>query len=403
MDIWRAFFTSNVLTLRMQKKNNPKVDFNSIQTPAFVLEEERLRQNLEILAYVQKEADIDIVLALKGFSMYHAFDLIKPYLKGTTASSLHEARLGATQFGGESHVYAPAYNLKDFDLLCQYATHFSFNSINQFEQFKERLFANNPNAHAGLRINPNYSEVETPMYNPCIPGSRLGIRPENMPAKLPMGISFLHCHNLCESNSFALEQTLLSIEKLYGHLLPQIKLLNLGGGHLMTKVGYDLEHLIALLKYYKYKYSNLSIMLEPGSAVAWDTGYLVASVLDIVDSAGIQVAILDCSVAAHMPDVLEMPYKPTVLGASEPSGQKSEFVYRFGGQTCLAGDYVGDYAFSEPLKAGDKIVFNDMMHYTMVKTTTFNGVNLPDIGIWRTNNQYEIVKQFGYDEFLARL
>jgi carboxynorspermidine decarboxylase len=378
-----------------------KIPFNALPSPIFLMHEEKLIKNLELMRRVQKEAGIKIILAMKGFSMYHTFPLIRTYLPGSTSSSLHEARLGFEEFGGETHVYSPAYREDEFEELLGYADHFSFNSLAQYDKFHGRLFQAKPNAQAGLRINPEYSTVTVDLYNPCIPGSRLGVRAEDLPASLPAGIEFLHSHNLCESNSYALEHTLQNIERLFGHFLPHIKLLNLGGGHLMTREDYDVEHLISTLKTFKAKYPHLNIILEPGSAVAWQTGYLISTVLDIVHSKGIDVAILDCSISAHMPDVIEMPYKPKIHGATEPLAGKP--TYRFGGQTCLAGDFVGDYSFDAPLQIGDKIVFDDMMHYTMVKTTTFNGINLPHMGIWKQNGVYEHLKSFGYHDFKSRL
>lgn len=377
------------------------IPLDQLPSPLFLMHETKLKRNLELMRHVQQEAGIKIILALKGFSMYSTFPLIRQYLPGSTSSSLHEARLGAEEFGGETHVYSPAYRADEFEELTRYAGHYSFNSIAQYLQFKDRLFSLRPDAHAGIRINPEYSTVSVDLYNPCIPGSRLGIRAEDLPDTLPEGISFLHSHNLCESDSYALEHTLNNIERLFGKYLPQVKLLNLGGGHLMTREDYNVEHLISTLKTFKAKYPHLDIILEPGSAVAWQTGYLVSTVLDIVNSKGIEVAILDCSVSAHMPDVIEMPYKPKILGATEPMQGKP--TYRFGGQTCLAGDFVGDYSFDAPLKPGDKVVFDDMMHYTMVKTTTFNGINLPHIGIWTEEGSYQHVKSFGYDDFKSRL
>jgi carboxynorspermidine decarboxylase len=376
-------------------------EFERLPSPIFIMHEERLVSNLEKMAYVQEKAGVKIILALKGFSMYSTFPIVSQYLLGSTASSLHEAKLGHEEFGGETHVYSPAYREDEFDELMTYADYYSFNSLNQFQKFSPRLFAKKPAAKAGLRINPEYSTVTTDLYNPCIPGSRLGIRAEDLPENLPDGISFFHSHNLCESDSFALEETLKSIEKLFGKYLPKLKKLNLGGGHLMTKEGYDIDHLINTLLAFKKRHSHLELILEPGSAVAWQTGYLSSTVLDIVSSKGINVAILDCSISAHMPDVIEMPYKPKVLNASDAVIGKP--TYRLGGQTCLAGDFVGDYSFEKPLNIGDKVVFDDMMHYTMVKTTTFNGINLPHIGIWRRNNEFELVKSFGYSDFKSRL
>lgn len=377
------------------------IPFHELPSPLFLMHEERLRANLQLMERVQQAAGVKIVLALKGFSMYHTFSLIRQYLAGSTASSLHEARLGHEEFGGETHVYAPAYREDEFAEMMTYADHFSFNSLAQFEKFHPQLAAKRPDATSGLRINPEFSTVSVDLYNPCVPGSRLGVRAADLPEQLPAGIEFLHSHNLCESDSFALAHTLNNIERLFGRFLPQIKLLNLGGGHLMTRKGYDVDHLVATLLNFKQKYPHIDLMLEPGSAVAWQTGYLVSTVLDIVNSQGINVAILDCSIAAHMPDVLEMPYKPNVIGAVEPENGK--YIYRLGGQTCLAGDFVGDYGFEQPLKPGDKVIFDDMMHYTMVKTTTFNGVKLPHIGIWKEAGHYEHLKSFGYDDFKSRL
>lgn len=354
------------------------------------------------MKYVQEKAGINIILALKGFSMFSVFPIVSQYLKGTTSSSLHEAMLGYEEFGGETHAYSPAYRDDEFPQYLSICDHISFNSLHQFEKFYPLVKKSGRKIHCGLRINPEYSTVETDLYNPCIPGSRLGTRAEALPAKLPEGISFLHSHNLCESDSYALEKTLENIERLFGTYLPHLELLNLGGGHLMTRKGYEVEHLISVLKSFKSRYPNLKITLEPGSAVAWQTGDLVSTILDIVDAQGIQVLILDTSISAHMPDVIEMPYQPAIQGAnSQP--QKEDYTYRMGGQTCLAGDYVGDYGFKAPLKIGDKIVFEDMMHYTMVKTTTFNGINLPHIGIWTKEGQYKHVKSFGYHDFKNRL
>lgn len=354
------------------------------------------------MQYVQERAGINIILALKGFSMFSVFPLVAQYLKGTTSSSLHEAMLGYEEFGGEVHAYSPAYRDDEFPQYLSICNHLSFNSLSQFEKFYPLVKKSGRTVHCGLRINPEYSTVETDLYNPCVPGSRLGTRAASLPATLPEGITFLHSHNLCESDSYALEKTLENIERLFGQYLPHISLLNLGGGHLMTREGYDVEHLITTLLNFKKRYPNLQITLEPGSAVAWQTGVLVSTVLDIVDAQGIHVAILDTSISAHMPDVIEMPYKPAIRGANS-SPQTGDFVYRMGGQTCLAGDFVGDYGFSAPLNIGDKVIFEDMMHYTMVKTTTFNGINLPHIGIWSKDGFYRHVKSFDYHDFKNRL
>ena len=373
--------------------------YPSIPSPCYVLEENLLLANLELLQRVQKEAGIEIICALKGFSFYHEFPLVKQYLAGATASSLHEARLAFEEMGVKPHVYSPAYLEKEWDELVSYAGHISFNSLNQYQQFKDRAHA--AGISCGLRINPEYAEVETDMYNPCVAGSRLGIRRSDL-GDLPEGIEGLHSHTLCENNSFVLERTLAVIESKFGDLLPRLKWLNLGGGHLITRADYDVNHLIGLLKGFRQKYPNLQIILEPGSAVGWQTGFLKSTVLDIVDSAGIKVAILDVSFAAHMPDTLEMPYKPRIRGAnSEPENGK--YTYRFGGMTCLAGDFYGDYSFDNALQIGDEIILEDMIHYTMVKTTTFNGVNLPSIGKLDIKGDFYLYKTFGYESFKDRL
>jgi carboxynorspermidine decarboxylase len=376
------------------------IDFKQIPSPCYVLEDRLLRKNLELLKYVQQQADIEIICALKGFSMFSTFPMVRQYLAGSTASSLNEARLGFEEMGSKTHVYSPAYLDSEFEELLTYSNHISFNSINQFNKFKDRAIS--AGVSCGLRINPQYSEVETDMYNPCIAGSRLGITRNQLGNTLPEGIEGLHSHTLCENDSFTLERTLTAIEERFGELLKQAKWLNLGGGHLITRADYNVEHLIGVLKGLKSRFPNLKIIMEPGSAVGWRTGYLTSTVLDIIDSQGINVAILDISFAAHMPDTLEMPYKPVILGAyHEPVEGKP--TYRFGGMTCLAGDFYGDYSFDKPLEIGDSIIFDDMIHYTMVKTTTFNGVNLPSIGIWREDDTFDLVKSFGYESFKDRL
>jgi carboxynorspermidine decarboxylase len=373
--------------------------YPSIPSPCYVLEENLLIANLELLHRVQQEAGMEIICALKGFSFYHEFPLIKQYLAGATASSLHEARLAYEEMGVKPHVYSPAYLESEWVELVSYAGHITFNSLNQYNQYKDRAHA--AGISCGLRINPEYAEVETDMYNPCVAGSRLGIRRSDL-GDLPAGIEGLHSHTLCENDSFVLERTLKVIEEKFGDLLPTMKWLNLGGGHLITRSDYDVAHLIGLLKGFRQKYPNLQIILEPGSAVGWQTGFLKSTVLDIVESAGIMVAILDVSFAAHMPDTLEMPYKPRIRGAnSEPETGKP--TYRFGGMTCLAGDYYGDYSFEKELQIGDEIILEDMIHYTMVKTTTFNGVNLPSIGKLDSNQKFHLLKTFGYESFKDRL
>jgi carboxynorspermidine decarboxylase len=377
------------------------VDFNQIPSPCFVLEERLLRKNLELLHDVQERSGAKIILALKGFSMYSTFPMVKKYLSGATSSSLNEARLIHEEMQTLAHVYSPAYKHEEFDELMRYSEHITFNSLKQFETFKGKVQANDRHISCGLRINPEYAEVETDMYNPCIIGSRLGITREALSDKVPDGIEGLHSHTMCENDSYVLERTLVHIEEKFGDLLHQVKWLNLGGGHLMTKEGYDHEHFIKQIKRLKETY-NLEIIIEPGSAIGWQTGYLKSTVMDIVDAQGIDVAILDISFAAHMPDTLEMPYKPKIHHSHhEPIDGKA--TYRMGGMTCLAGDQMGDYSFDEPLEIEDTVIFDDMIHYTMVKTTTFNGVGLPSIGVWKEDNTFELLKSFGYETFKDRI
>lgn len=370
-----------------------------IPSPCFVLEEAKLRCNLQLIDSVQQAAGIKIILALKGFSMYNAFPLVREYLSGATASSLNEIKLVNEYMGVQAHTYIPAYQDATFDEVVSRSSHLTFNSWTQWERFKDRV-AGKP-VSCGIRVNPQYSEVATDMYNPCVPGSRLGATRDQLPDQLPEGLEGIHFHTLCENDSFTLERTLTALESRFDNLLHQAKWVNFGGGHLMTREGYDTDHLIGLLTAFRQKY-NVDIILEPGSAIAWQTGVLTATVLDVFDSQGISVAVLDTSFAAHMPDTLEMPYKPRIIGSyHEPVAGKP--TYRLGGMTCLAGDFMGDYSFDEPLAVGDQIVFDDMIHYTMVKTTTFNGVNLPSIGIWQEDESFQLVKTFGYESFKDRL
>ena len=366
-----------------------------IPSPCYVLEEEKLIRNLELMKHVQDESGARIILALKGFSMWSSFDIIKPYLHGATASSVWEAKLAA-EMGKEVHAYAPAYKAADIEQLKSLVNHLSFNSLTQWQTHKENLSG----VSLGLRINPEHQEAETPLYDPAAPGSRLGIRASQLEGVNLEGIEGFHCHNLCECDSFATERTLMAIEARFAKWLPQLKWLNLGGGHLMTREGYDVEHLINTLKTFKTKYPHLDVILEPGSAVAWQTGPLIAEVVDVVENEG-SIAILDISATAHMPDVLEMPYRPTVRHGAMP-GDKAVDV-KLGGNSCLAGDVIDVYSFDSPLQPGDRLQFEDMMHYTMVKTTFFNGVEHPAIAILRTDGTLDIVRKFTYEDFKSRL
>jgi carboxynorspermidine decarboxylase len=385
----------------------PSVDFNQVPSPCFVLEERLLRYNLRVLRHVMDEAGCEIIVALKGFAMFSTFDIVREYLPGATASSLNEARLCYHEMGVKAHLCAPAYREEDWEEYTQLCSHITFNSPNQWKQFGERAIQ--AGISCGLRLNPQYAEVEVDLYNPCIPGSRLGstakLIQDAFGDTLPEGIEGLHIHTLCENNADAAERTFKAVEERFGHLLHQAKWINLGGGHHITRADYQIERIIKLIRYIRETY-DVKVILEPGEAVGWQTGYLRAKVLDTFDSQGINVIVMDASVSAHMPDCIEMPYKPKILGATdaEPIGRTAELApWRVGGGTCLAGDFVGDYQFEKEPQIGDTLVFNDMIHYTMVKTTTFNGVNLPSIGIWRESGEFELVREYGYESYKDRL
>jgi len=373
------------------------LDISRLPTPCYVLEEERLRANLAIMDRVQRESGGHIILALKGYAMWSSFPVIREVLPGCTASSLNEVRLAAEEFGRQVHVYAPAYNASEFPDILLLADHISFNSFSQWQRFRDQALA--AGVSCGIRINPEVNEVETDMYNPCGSRSRLGVtRAEFRPGLLD-GIEGLHFHALCECGAESLQRTLQQFEAGFGEWIGQMRWINFGGGHLITSEGYDLDLLIHLIRGFREKY-GVEVYLEPGAAVGWHTGPLVASVLDIMHN-DMDTAILDTSAVAHMPDVLEMPYRPEVRGAAL-AGEKPH-TYRLGGNTCLAGDVIGDYSFDRPLGVGDRVVFEDMMHYSFVKNTTFNGVNLPALAIWTAAGELRIVRRFGYEDFRDRL
>ncbi len=377
---------------------NPILLSNAIPSPCYVCEETKLISNLHLMQEVQTRAGVDIILALKGFSMWSTFDIVKQYLQGATASSVWEAKLAKHEMGKQVHAYSPAYKPQDMDQLVDLCEHISFNSLHQWQQFKQQVLT--AGVSPGLRVNPENQEADTPLYDPCAPGSRLGILASQLDGQDLGGIEGFHVHNLCECDSYATERTLHAIDDKFGQYLPSLKWLNLGGGHLMTRSGYDIEHLISALKQFKAKYPHLHIIMEPGSAVAWQAGVLVAEVVDIVENEQ-QIAILDISATAHMPDVLEMPYRPTITGAG--LANEKSFTYKLGGNSCLAGDVIDEYSFDKPLACGDRLVFEDMLHYTMVKTTFFNGVDHPAIAILRKNDSVDIVRQFTYNDFKNRL
>jgi carboxynorspermidine decarboxylase len=382
------------------------MNYSQYPSPCYILSEEALLANLQLLDLVQQEANVSIICALKGMSFWHSFPLVKQYLAGATASSLHEARLISEEMCCDAHTYAPVYTEEEFQQLLIYSSHLTFNSLSQWNKYKDLALSSPKKVSFGLRVNPEYSEIETDLYNPALPGSRLGILVEDLPEKLPEGIEGLHFHVLCENDSYALEHCLEAFEKRFSNHIRQCKWVNFGGGHHITRKDYNIPHLIQLLKDFRSRYPNLEdVILEPGEAVGWQTGVLTSTVEDIVVNKGIKIAMLNVSFACHMPDCLEMPYKPTVLGAHEPTPD-DKFVYRLGGCSCLAGDYIGmgDFAFDEPLEVGDRIVFDDMIHYTMVKTTFFNGVSHPAIGMIHLDGDFELLAQPGdYASYKAKL
>ena len=373
------------------------LEITRVPTPCYVLEEERLRANLEIMERVQEASGCRILLALKGFAMWSAFPLVRETLAGCAASSLHEATLAHEAFGGELHLYAPAYMEAEMPRLLELADHVTFNSFAQWARYRKPALE--AGVSCGIRVNPGVDEVATAMYNPCGEFSRLGVPPEGFDPEALAGIEGLHFHALCESDAESLARALAAFEGRFGPWIPRMKWVNFGGGHLMTREGYDLERLIGLIRDFRARH-GVEVYLEPGGAVAWRAGCLVASVLDIVDN-GMEIAILDVSASNHMPDVLEMPYRPEVRGAGEPGSRPR--TYRLAGNTCLAGDVIGDYAFDNPLKVGDRLVFEDMLHYTFVKSTTFNGVNLPSLAILAGDGELRIVRRFGYRDYRDRL
>jgi len=370
----------------------------AIPSPCYVCDETALEANLQLMQHVQQQSGVEIILALKGFSMWSTFGLVKQYLQGSTASAVWEARLGKEEIGKQVHAYSPAFKPNDINELVNLVNHISFNSLGQWRRYKDQILKSE--VSAGLRVNPEHSETETALYDPSAPGSRLGIKAKDLVGADLSGIEGFHIHNLCECDSFATERTIKAVEEKFAPWLPKLKWINFGGGHLMTREGYDVEHLIRTLKAFKQRHPHLNVILEPGSAVAWQTGTLVTEVVDIVEN-GDKIAILDMSATAHMPDVLEMPYRPEVRGAGK-AGEKP-YTYRFGGNSCLAGDAIDLYSFDHELQIGERIIFEDMIHYTMVKTTFFNGVEHPSIGLIRKDGNFELVRKFKYEDFKNKL
>ena len=386
---------------------NNSNSFDNIPSPCYVMEESLLRRNLSLIKSVSERAGVEIILAFKAFALWKSFPIFREYGFRSTASSVNEAQLAFEEMGSPAHTYSPAYTDSNFPVFMKYSSHITFNSLSQFNRFYPQIAASGSSISCGLRINPEYSVVETDLYNPCAPGSRLGITSANIGGELPDGVEGLHFHTLCESTSFDLEKTLEVVEKRFGRLLKKVKWINMGGGHLMTKKDYDVEHLISLLKSFKSRYPGLKVILEPGGAFVWQTGYLLTTVVDVIENNGIKTAIIDASFSCHMPDCLEMPYKPLIRGAEDYVKEKPsdtpDNVFRIGGCSCLSGDFIGDWLFEKPLEPGDKIIFEDMIHYTTVKTTMFNGISHPSIAIIHQDSELEVYKTFSYSDYKNRM
>lgn len=363
-------------------------------TPIYIIEETKLRRNLQLIADVAAKADIEVILAFKAFALWKTFPIFREYISSTTASSLSEARLAYEEFGAPAHTYSPAYTDEEFDQIARCSSHLTFNSLSQYERFHQRAHG----VSLGLRINPEYSEVETLLYNPCAPGTRFGLTADRLTEQLPSDISGFHCHCHCESGADVFQRSLAHIEEKFSKWFPQLKWINFGGGHLMTRKDYDVELLVSLMQGFHQRYPWLKVILEPGSAFAWQTGPLVSHVVDIVEDHGIKTAILDVSFTCHMPDCLEMPYYPEVRGAVH-----GEEGYRLGGNSCLSGDFMGYWRFDHELEVGEEVIFEDMIHYTTVKTTMFNGITHPALGMLHQDGKFEILREFGYDDYKNRM
>ena len=375
-----------------------------MNTPIYIIEEEKLRRNLALISEVARRTQSEWILAFKAFALWKTFPIFREYINSTTASSLSEARLALEEFGAKAHTYSPAYKDEEFDDIVRCSSHLTFNSLSQYERFHERA----GECSLGLRVNPEYSEVGTLLYNPCAPGTRFGVTADKLPEQLPKDIRGFHCHCHCESGADVFERTLQHIEAKFSKWFGQLEWINFGGGHLVTRKDYDIELLVRLMQGFHERYPHLKVIFEPGSAFAWQTGPLVASVVDVVEDKGIRTAILDVSFTCHMPDCLEMPYYPDVRGAEhvEVNSERvnsEEWVYRLGGNSCLSGDFMGDWRFDHELKVGDEVIFEDMIHYTTVKTNTFNGITHPSIGMLRCDGKLEILRRFGYEDYRNRM
>lgn len=379
----------------------------NIPTPAYVVYEDRLRRNLSLINTVKQRAGIDIIMAFKANALWRTFPIIAEYCRNSTASSLNELRLGREFLGGEVHSYCPAYTPGTIDEYLAGSSHITFNSVSQYTRFASKLKEYNSTSgrhvSPGLRVNPKCSVIETDIYNPALPGSRFGVDAEHLGDSLPEGIEGLHFHALCESSSYDLEKVLTAFENQFGKYLPQIKWVNMGGGHLMTREGYDTEHLIKILTEFRSRYPWLKVILEPGSAFTWRTGDLLTSVVDIVENDGISTAIIDASFACHMPDTLEMPYKPLITESLGQEAVKGKPTYRLGGNSCLSGDFMGNWSFPTPLNIGDRFTLEDMNHYTNVKTTMFNGIQHPSVWLVRSNGETELLRSYSYEDYKSRM
>ena len=382
--------------------------FEEVRRPMYIVEEAKLRRNLELIASVSARAEVEIILAFKAFALWKTFPIFKEYIRSTTASSLSEAKLAFEEFGSRAHTYSPAYTDDEIEEIASCSSHLTFNSLTQYERYATLAKERNASLSFGLRVNPEYSEVETELYNPCAPGTRFGLSAERLPSQLPADIEGFHCHCHCESGADVFARTLTHIENKFSGWFPALKWINFGGGHLMTRKDYDVELLVDTLRSFKERHPHLHVILEPGSAFAWQTGPLVAQVVDIVEDKGIQTAILNVSFTCHMPDCLEMPYQPAVrnarsldLEAAVNGGAKH--IYRLGGNSCLSGDFMGSWQFDHALAVGENVIFEDMIHYTTVKTNMFNGISHPSLAIVRTSGELEMLRTYGYEDYKARM